>query len=300
MTHDSEHRSSLFCPLTETEHGWQTCCKRRSPRTLLKLRAGSAIANYRIDQFIDTPVKYTVDDEHITVTDYDQLHVSSGVFVAVFHVAFAFAASETCAKMFASPLVLNFGDEDRLDLIAADAPGNVARFDVTGRGVKDPIGWIPPSAGLLALDINGDGAIADGTELFGEYTRPRAATEDYLPGLKTFANGFEALAQYDDNRDGVIDAKDRVFDKLVVWRNRGRDGQSRRRELFALKDLGIRQIDLNYRAEEHPRGVRLNGNKIHYVATYKTKFGVSRSVYDVWFRVRSGLALQTPRQGVQP
>jgi len=59
-----------------------------------------------------------------------------------------------------------------------------------------------PVAGIrvLPIDLNGNGRIDSGAELFGNHT-----------GGKSFANGFDALAQYDDNRDGKIDAADAVF-----------------------------------------------------------------------------------------
>jgi hypothetical protein len=60
----------------------------------------------------------------------------------------------------------------------------------------------------LVLDRNGDGAITI-DELFGDAT-PLA---DGTPAK----NGFAALAQYDANHDGVIDAGDPIFAQLALW-----------------------------------------------------------------------------------
>lgn len=60
----------------------------------------------------------------------------------------------------------------------------------------------------LVFDRNGDGAITI-DELFGDAT-PLADG--------TYAtNGFAALAQYDANGDGVIDARDPIFARLALW-----------------------------------------------------------------------------------
>jgi hypothetical protein len=60
----------------------------------------------------------------------------------------------------------------------------------------------------LVLDRNGDGAITI-DELFGDATPLADGTRA--------SNGFAALAQYDANGDGVIDARDPVFARLALW-----------------------------------------------------------------------------------
>lgn len=63
--------------------------------------------------------------------------------------------------------------------------------------------------GLLAIDLNHDGKINNGSELLGNSTR--------LADGSLARDGWQALAQYDDNADGIIDAKDAVFNDLRVW-----------------------------------------------------------------------------------
>jgi hypothetical protein len=86
---------------------------------------------------------------------------------------------------------------------------------------------------MLAMDLNGNGLIDDGTELF---------TPDFAGG--SFATGGEALASLDDNGDGVIDAGDAAFAGLLVWRDGDADGVTDAGELVSLADAGITAIDL--------------------------------------------------------
>ncbi len=72
-------------------------------------------------------------------------------------------------------------------------------FDINADGVKDSVGWTRSGDldGFLAIDRNGNGVIDNGSELFGTATRLRNG--------RLARNGFEALADLDDNHDGKID-----------------------------------------------------------------------------------------------
>lgn len=59
-------------------------------------------------------------------------------------------------------------------------------------------------------------------------------------------HGFAALADFDKNNDGKIDAKDEIFNSLKVWRDFSGDGVSDSSELFSLSELGIKALNLNY------------------------------------------------------
>ena len=97
------------------------------------------------------------------------------------------------------PLVINFGGT------AAQLTDRKFAFDLDADGTKDQIAWVQPGSGFLALDKNGNGAIDDGSELFGAKT----------------GNGFTELAAYDDDKNGWIDEADAVYDKLQVWSKSG-------------------------------------------------------------------------------
>jgi hypothetical protein len=113
-----------------------------------------------------------------------------------------------------TPLVLAFdGAPVRF---AADG----AVFDA-GRG---PVVTDWPSAPWLALDRNGNGAVDDASELFGDAT-PLAAGG-------TGPNGFAPLAELDADRDGWITSADPSWSSLRVWTDA--DGRSSPDELQPL------------------------------------------------------------------
>lgn len=93
------------------------------------------------------------------------------------------------------PLVINFNG-------AAPALTDAKySFDIDCDGLKDQISFVGPGSGFLALDINGDGQVNNGGELFG-------------PGS---GDGFADLAQYDEDGNGWIDEGDSVFSRLRIW-----------------------------------------------------------------------------------
>jgi hypothetical protein len=177
-----------------------------------------------------------------------------------------------------SPVVVDtLGDGFAL----TDGPGGVG-FDIDGNGIKNKLSWT--SAGSddawLALDRNGNGAIDDGSELFGNFT------EQPDPPSGTLKNGFLALAEYDKagrrgNTDGVIDARDAIFSSLRLWQDVNHDGVSQTAELHTLPSLNIESIPLSYR--EVRRRDRY-GNGFRYQGVVMGAGGriMRRPIYDVF------------------
>lgn len=116
------------------------------------------------------------------------------------------------------PLVINF------DTDAVALSEQTFKFDIDADGVEEEINNLVKGSGFLALDLNEDGMINDGSELFG--TRSQ--------------NGFADLMKYDMDEDGFIDEDDEVFDKLKIWCPND-DGSY---ELYSLKEKGIGAIYL--------------------------------------------------------
>jgi hypothetical protein len=124
----------------------------------------------------------------------------------------------------------------------------------------------------LVLDLNHDGLINDGRELFGSGT---AMLDNGVAAL----DGFEALAQYDGNLDGVIDAQDDVFAQLQVWVDRNTDGKTDAGELVSLADAGVLSIDLRYETSDATN----NDNLLALQSTYLGSDGQQHEFVDVSF-----------------
>jgi hypothetical protein len=134
-----------------------------------------------------------------------------------------------------TPLVLSFDDAP-----ITYASHDLVAFDLTGDGVSIATDWPSSDTPWLALDRDGDGAIADGKELFGSAVR--------LATGRMASNGFEALAELDDNGDGRIDASDARFGDLSVWTDVDADRTTDGGELIAAGGGARRvvSIDLAY------------------------------------------------------
>ena len=108
-------------------------------------------------------------------------------------------------------------DGDGLETTAIAAT-NPILFDHDGDGVKNGTGWVKPDDGFLVRDVNGNGTIDNGRELFGDST--------IKSNGQTATDGFDALADLDSNADGKIDSNDTQFNNLRIWRDLNQDGIS--------------------------------------------------------------------------
>lgn len=116
------------------------------------------------------------------------------------------------------PLIIN------LDSNVTSVSDKKFSFDLDGDGEKEEISFAGEGSGFLALDLNGNGVIDDGSELFGTKS----------------GNGFADLAAYDEDGNGWIDENDDVYAKLSVW-VKDADGNDK---LLTLKEANVGAIYL--------------------------------------------------------
>lgn len=135
-----------------------------------------------------------------------------------------------------TPLVLSF-DGAPIELMA-----NATAFDISGTGICLDTDWPASSTPWLAIDLDRNGFVDGGHELFG--------SGFVLESGRRAVNGFVALEALDSNRDDRIDRRDARFAELLLWRDEDGDKQSTRWELTSLADERIEGIELGYQVDQ--------------------------------------------------
>ncbi len=187
--------------------------------------------------------------------------------------------SEDC-DLKASPLVIALGKNiKKIDL---SAPTKGIKFDIAGLNAlpmandKKQISWFKKSMAdyyFIALP-NRLGEVASIDELFGDNT--------YGPDHKFAANGYAALAKYDEDRDGYITPKDKIWSQLRLWQDKNLDGKGLGAELTTLDKHGIVSIDLSF--DPHYSEYDQYGNETKMKSVVKMSDGSLNLVFDLWFR----------------
>ncbi len=179
-----------------------------------------------------------------------------------------------------SPLVI---DTERNGFLFG-GPEHGVLFDLLGVNHQINMQWVVPNGddAFLVHDVNGNGEVDNGSELFGNGTRL------VLQGNALAKNGFEGLAQWDlnqlgGNENGVIDPNDAVWSVLFLWLDANADGISQPSEMRDPADLGLSRIGLKYKdwksMDEH-------GNILRFWAKAFKDSGPSKkfNVVDVFFK----------------
>lgn len=112
------------------------------------------------------------------------------------------------------PLILNFAAS------SAQLTERAFDFDIDADGQKDQVSFATNGSGFLFLDRNNNGALDDGSELFGART----------------GDGFAELAGYDEDRNGFIDSGDSIYAQLKLM-SRNENGEDNVTTL-AERDIG--------------------------------------------------------------
>ena len=177
-----------------------------------------------------------------------------------------------------SPIIIDMNG----DGVKTTAQGKHTYFDHDGNGFAENTGWVDSNDALLVLDRNQNGLIDDGKELFGSNT--------LLSSGKRAQNGFEALAEFDENRDGVIDAADSVWSRLQLWQDKNQNGFVDEGELLSLSNTQITAIGLNYLKGDKKDE---NGHEHRETSQVTWADGHQTDATDVWFKVDKGDTFNT-------
>lgn len=171
-----------------------------------------------------------------------------------------------------SPLVLDLAD----DGIALTSVRQGVTFDLTGRGTVRTA-WVEGADdALLAIDLDGSGSIDHGGELFGEGSRLGGSPAD---------NGLQALGALDQpsfggNANGLVEAGDLMFEQLVLWRDRNRDGRSQPDEL---QPVAVSIAALELTPQIVAGSADAHGNDLSLRARFIRADGRSGTMIDVYF-----------------
>lgn len=186
-------------------------------------------------------------------------------------------SSLSCSCESVSPIVIDL----QANGFAMTNVENGVVFDINSDGIGENLSWIDSNSDdfWLALDRNSNGRIDNGAELFGSFT------EQPDPPIGERRNGFLALAEFDriengGNNDGKINIRDSIFIALQLWHDSNQNGVSEPSELFALSELGLAAMDLDYRSS---RRTDQYGNKFRWRARVRGANGaqLGRWAWDV-------------------
>ncbi|WP_373883356.1 calcium-binding protein [Acinetobacter pittii] len=169
------------------------------------------------------------------------------------------------------PLILDLNGDGEIGTVAANKFQG-AVFDGDNDGLKTATGWVSPEDGLLVRDINNDGVINSGAELFGDSTK--------LANGENAQNGFAALSDLDSNADGKVDINDANFNELKIWKDLNSDGVSQTTELFTLTEVGIESLNTEINSIDNKQ---VAGGYITEVGSFTKLNGSTGKMVDVNF-----------------
>ena len=161
------------------------------------------------------------------------------------------------------PLVIDVNN----DGIATSGIEAGALFDIDADGLLDKVSIPTDDNAFLALDINGNGIIDNGSELFGDQNG--------------HDNGFSYLATFDDNNDRLIDKNDNIFNNLLMMRL-----VDNKQFILELANTDITSIALDYSNTSNKTSA---GDKIVQLSEYKNSEGQEGRVADLLLKFKSGI-----------
>jgi VCBS repeat-containing protein len=185
---------------------------------------------------------------------------------------------------YTSPIVLDLNGDGVQTVDAAHG----VQFDMAGDGNHQVMGWVDKHDALLVRDINHDGHINNGTELFGSDT--------VLKNGEKAGDGWSALAEVDSNGDGKIDVADAAFADINVWVDANGNGITDAGELRGLSEAGIQSINVSHANANTTQ----NGNVLFGAGHFTKLDGSTAAMTDAWFEVGQTLELDFTQIQGQP
>ena len=145
-------------------------------------------------------------------------------------------------------------------------------FDIDNNKFAENTSWIDKNDGILINKTLITNSITNGSELFGNHTLLRDGS--------LANNGFEALKEFDENKDGVINELDTLaYENLAIWQDANQNAKLDDNELKSLKELGIKEINLNY---TNSNFTDENGNEHRQTSNITFTNGNKATISDVW------------------
>ena len=145
-------------------------------------------------------------------------------------------------------------------------------FDLDNNKFAENTSWIDENDGILINKTLITNSITNGSELFGNHTLLRDGS--------LANNGFEALKEFDENKDGVINELDTLaYENLAIWQDANQNAKLDDNELKSLKELGIKEINLNY---TNSNFIDENGNEHRQTSNITFTNGNKATISDVW------------------
>ena len=145
-------------------------------------------------------------------------------------------------------------------------------FDLDNNKFAENTSWIDKNDGILINKTLIANSVTNGSELFGNHTLLRDGS--------LANNGFEALKEFDENKDGVINELDALaYENLAIWQDTNQNAKLDDNELKSLKELGIKEINLNYTNSSF---IDENGNEHRQTSNVVFENGNKATISDVW------------------
>lgn len=144
---------------------------------------------------------------------------------------------------------------------------NVVEFNMNG---SQRTYWPEKNhAGYFLALPNKQGKVTSNDELFGESGE--------------YKNGFQKLAVHDLNKDGVIDSKDPVFKKLVLWKDKSGKAVYSKKDTLPLSSL-IKSINLKYEPRVNAVSEKVEFREKSTIVLKDPKKHPHAYIVDVWFQ----------------